>query len=215
MRLLPRRVHFKVLLSLAIFLGFAIVLASLWRGLRFGTKAEERAPSSVVYDDEGEEVMADIPLKDIKNGFDEDLQRSDVTVVRRNFQVLSNGKPPAVIYDRHEIAALLGSGDGVRARRVVFHRDVFLRLVRSGAVPFEFFENSRWTARFVPPSAFGTNSGLYSGTIDGEPEGRVRLFISGEKANGTFETPTRVFRLIEGAAGQHYAIEERRAPRPH
>ncbi len=234
MRPTLRKIHIKILGTFAVFIVCAILFAVIWRGLPQTQK--DRAPSSVLYNEDGEIVMVDMSIKDLesrrdmiseKGGTDEDSDRDsgdergdrpsaeNRALPRHGDVVLSSGKPKELIFDRHQLTGLLGEDIGQRARRVVFHRQAFVRFMNTSArtAQFDLFEDVHLKVRFTPPSLYSTNAGLYSGTIDGDPNGKVRLFVAGKSAQGTFETATRTFRLIDGGSGQHFVVEERQAPR--
>jgi len=197
------------------FIGGTIFLASTWLGDPHARN--ERAPSSAIYNDDGELVMVDLSAKDLEHSFDDEnddgLESKGGDLSHRSDIVLSAGRPKELIFDRRQLAGLLGEDVGLRGRRVVFHRQVFERFVNTSTrvVQFELFAEVRLKVRFAPSSLYGTNAGLYSGSVDGDVAGKVRLFVSGSSAQGTFETSTQTFRLIDGGSGQHFVIEERRA----
>jgi hypothetical protein len=212
-RLSVRKIHLKILAWFAVFIGGAVFLAFFW--LEYPPAQMERAPSSVIYNDEGELVMVDMSIKDLEvDSVDEGSHEAGMnsrSSPRRSEVVLSAGKPKKLIFDRRQLAGLLGEDVGLRARRVIFHRVAFVRFMKgpARAVQFDLFDDVKLKVRFVPPSLYNTNAGLYSGSIDGDPGGRVRLFVAGESVQGTFETSTRTYRLIDAGTSQHFVIEER------
>lgn len=103
---------------------------------------------------------------------------------------------------------------GDRARLVKVHRAILDQYSQTNRkIPFELFPDTTLVVNMDPPSLYGVNDGvegtLFTGTVDGDPESKVRLQVTrSETMSGEIVAFGHEYRIIPAQLGLHLIIDK-------
>jgi hypothetical protein len=207
-----QKVYFKIAVFSASFVALAAFTAVLcnfqWNNGSDQQRESEhqlnRVPASDEYDENGDIMFSHETIQDL-----EAEGRRSFGGVRAPRHRDGNVFDHALSISAADASRISGS-NAIRARRATFDQGVFIRSVKTTArkVKLNLFDNYTVVAELRVPSVYSQNQGIYTGTIDGDPSGQVRLFVEGSKINGTIEAAGHSIRILEAGDGTHLIIEE-------
>lgn len=214
-----RRFILKLTSYISIFVGIAVLAAVLFNSLTTDTNQEtdsltgERAPSSVIYDEDGEPVFWDQSLEEIEQAGTNDRRFGGISLHRSKSKDILKHLGPLSIAEAENKTGLPAK----RARRVLFHygnfKDAVTRMNHSQQrfVLFPLFNDTILRIRLERPSSYSVNTGVYWGQVENDENSRVRLFVEGSSINATIETKGRVYKILaaDGFGPEHVVLEER------
>jgi hypothetical protein len=164
-----------------------------------------RQPSSVVYDEDGEEMYADDSIEDLERRHLED--QGTRHWVKPLFSSISKS------HEDHGQMKFEASGrtgiSAKRARKVHFHYRALKPTRRQGrTLRLPLFPDFSPEVEFLAPGLGKANHQIFTGVIKGDPGSRVDLHATHQHISGTILTTSgREFKIVYAGEGYHYVIE--------